>query len=167
MSLDPTARSLISDLEALLEESEANPFPAETYGAPPAVTEGLHDTDTKVGGNPGSKESPGKKLLRGMSSGKSLERKAREKRRGKVKKLGSGRNPFRHRNSNGPARAIPPVRKPRNVHKKDEWKCKCGNYSCICHNGRRRKLVRIKRAYKKVYNKSYKRWRKHQGTPSR
>lgn len=149
MSHDPTARSLVEDVESLMREAETD-LPTETYGEPPELDEG----------------KAGSILAKNMSPGRSLEKKSSEKRKkkGGVKKLGKGRNPFRHRQHNGPARAIPPVKKPRNVSKKDDWDCKCGNYRCLCRSGKRKKTVRINKAYKKAYNKSYKRWRSRQGS---
>lgn len=49
---------------------------------------------------------------------------------------------------------------------KGRWKCKCSNYLCKCvGSGDRKgtsKTVRIKRSYKKAYNKEYKAWRAKQ-----
>lgn len=47
---------------------------------------------------------------------------------------------------------------------KDYWDCKCANYKCQCTNsdGGKRK-VKIKKGYKRAYNKQYKAWRAAQG----
>lgn len=108
----------------------------------------------------------------GRGRGKALEKKARDKRKaasskkkkggGDGKKTGGGHNPFKRASTLGPADARPPVKNPR-VHKKTgKWKCKCSNYKCQCIAGKRKKIVKIARDYKKTYNKSYKAWRKKQ-----
>lgn len=41
----------------------------------------------------------------------------------------------------------------------DNWDCSCANYKCTCKgSGGRERKVRIKRSYKKAYNKQYKAW---------
>lgn len=41
----------------------------------------------------------------------------------------------------------------------DNWDCKCADYKCVCKSGDKERKVRIDRAYKREYNKEYKRWR--------
>jgi len=93
-------------------------------------------------------------------SGKSLEKKAREKRRsrGKEGKKGrGGHNPFKTKTKLGPG---PRHGTNSQTHK---WKCSCPTpYKCMCRAGKKRKTIKIKRSYKKNYNVDYKQWRKHQ-----
>ena len=128
-------KSLLEDLQSLLEESSAEPL----------------DEAAKHKKKAAGSRRPG--------GGKSLEKKAREKRRARSsdKKNRGGHNPFKTKTKLGPG-----PRKGSNsqTHK---WKCACATpYKCLCRSGKKRKTVRIKRDYKKDYNHEYKAWRKNQ-----
>jgi hypothetical protein len=78
------------------------------------------------------------------------------------KKSGGKHWPFKNQSKNGPG----PNHEfgQREVGRKDDWKCKCSGYVCHCSgtgdNKGAKKTVKIKRNYKKRYNKAYKAWRK-------
>lgn len=129
-----TTRSLVDDLRSLLsEEVEVEAAEVEEDAEP--VEEAAEVAE---------------------ASGKSLEKKAREKR--KEKKGGGGHNPFKTKSRLGPG--------PRNGQNSQtkKWKCSCTTpYKCNCRNkDGRTKVIRIKRGYKKSYNADYKQWRKSQ-----
>jgi hypothetical protein len=93
------------------------------------------------------------------SEGSLLDEAKRKKKRAAPRT--SAHNPFKYQDSNGPG----PDKEfgQRTVDKTDDWRCKCSNYVCRCvkgkGKGKRSKIVRIKRPYKKKYNARYKRWR--------
>lgn len=129
-----TARSLslVEDLENLLAEDVSS--------------EPLEEAAKKSGS-------------KSKASGKSMEKKAREKRRSRAKGGGGAgkHNPFKTKKHLGPG--------PRSGENSQtrKWKCACPTpYKCLCKAGKKRKTVRIKRAYKKDYNKEYKQFRKKQ-----
>jgi len=129
-------RTLIEDLESLLSE------PGQ-----------LDEVGKSGAGRPGA-NNPARRAKAG--SGKSLEKKSREKRRSR-KTGGGGHNPFKTKRKLGPG--------PRagTNSQTQKWKCSCPTpYKCLCKAGKRRKVVRIKRGYKKDYNHEYKAWRKNQ-----
>jgi hypothetical protein len=94
-----------------------------------------------------------------LESGDGLLDEAKKKK--KAAPRTSSHNPFKYQSSNGPG----PDKEfgQRTVDKANDWKCKCSNYVCRCvkgkGKGKRSKIVRIKRSYKKKYNARYKRWR--------
>lgn len=50
------------------------------------------------------------------------------------------------------------------VKRKDDWECECGDYECACEGpSGEQKTVKIKRGYKKKYNKRYKAWKAGKG----
>lgn len=70
----------------------------------------------------------------------------------------SKHNPFMWRKVNGPTDGV--VANPRRVGRKNDWRCKCSGYSCMCkgigaENKGHEKKVRIDKAYKRAYNKAY------------
>jgi hypothetical protein len=101
-----------------------------------------------------------KKRPKGASTGKGLEKKAREKRRARARPKaarGGGHNPFKTRSKLGPG--------PRGGtnSKTNKWKCKCPTpYRCLCRAGKVKKVIRIGKPYKKQYNVQYKKWRSKQ-----
>lgn len=129
-----TARSLVDDIRSILAE-DVEPVETEMSVEEAALAEAEERT------------------------GKSLEKKAREKRKERGKKGGGGHNPFKSKSSLGPG-----PRSGSNSQTK-KWKCSCSTpYKCLCKNRKTggTKTIRIKRAYKKDYNHEYKAWRKKQ-----
>ena len=93
---------------------------------------------------------------RERSSGASREKKARAKRKER-KGGGGGHNPFKTKSHLGPG--------PRHSTNDETkaWKCSCATpYKCLCRSGKKKKTIRIKKDYKKGYNRDYKQWVKHQ-----
>jgi len=76
----------------------------------------------------------------------------------------SPHNPFSHQDTIGTTNTKkygPPPKGTRSVSQTDDWVCKKkGPYVQLCKgpNGRR-KIVRIKKGYKKKYNKAYRKWK--------
>jgi len=71
----------------------------------------------------------------------------------------SRHNPFSHQANLGPG---PRGRKHT---KANMWDCKCSKYKCTCKkkknpNRGRMKPIKIDKAYKKTYNKDYRKWKK-------
>lgn len=128
------SRTLVEDLENLLAEADQL-------------------TEKKASG-PSAK--PGRASVK-RSSGKDLEKKAREKRKGRAKHLGRGRNPFKSKSKLGPG-----PRHGTNA-QTNAWHCTCKSpYKCLCKSGKKKKTIRIGRGYKKAYNHEYKQWAKGQ-----
>ena len=76
----------------------------------------------------------------------------------------SKHNPFKNQDTIGTTNTKkfgPPPKGTRSVSQTDDWVCKKkGKYVQLCKgpNGRK-KVVRIKKGYKKKYNKAYRKWR--------
>jgi hypothetical protein len=128
------SRTLVEDLENLM--AEADQLTEKKAAAPSAKPE---------------------RATVKRSTGKSLEKKAREKRSARAKHLGRGRNPFKTKSKLGPG--------PRHGtnSQTNAWKCSCKSpYKCLCKSGKKKKTIRIGRGYKKAYNHEYKAWSKGQ-----
>lgn len=143
-------RSLVEDLNDLFSEIDEAEAAELKESRADETLEALEEAKRVL------KSAASKKKGASKASGKNLEKAARSDRRSSKKK-GAGHNPFKSKDHLGPG--------PRGGQnsKTDNWKCSCATpYKCLCRAGKRKKVVRIKRDYKKVYNKQYKAWAKDQ-----